>query len=94
MAQQRAPDRELLLANHQFPGEYTIKAFGPGHEQFVAEVHRHAVAIVGERYAARTRFSSGGNRTCVTVQLTADSVDEVIAVYEGLYTIPELFLIL
>ena len=31
----RAPDRELLLAQHTFPGEYVIKAFGPNEPVFV-----------------------------------------------------------
>jgi hypothetical protein len=29
-----APSREALLAVHQFPGEFVIKAFGPGDPEF------------------------------------------------------------
>ena len=90
-----APDRELLLANHTFPGEYVIKAFGPAGEAFEAAVQGCAHHVVGtERVASHTRISSGGRRTCVTLTLHAESVDEVTAVYVQLHTLPDLLLIL
>ena len=30
----RTPAREAILAAHSFPGEYTIKVFGPADEAF------------------------------------------------------------
>jgi len=91
----RAPHRDLLLANHQFPGNYVIKAFGPATEQFVRQVR---AAIVDRIDAARTQFrerrSSGGNKVCVTADLEVTTVDELISVYESLYEVPGLSLVL
>lgn len=90
-----APDRDLLLQNHSFPGAYVIKAFGAAGSTFETDVESCAAAVVGtDRVTAHTRFSSGGRRTCVTLTLRADSVDEVIATYEQLYELGSLLLIL
>ncbi len=90
-----APDRDLLLHNHVFPGDYVIKAFGPAGTTFEVDVQGCAADVVGsERVAAHTRFSSGGRRTCVTLTLRAESVDEVISTYERLHDLESLLLIL
>ena len=90
-----APDRELLLAQHRFPGEYTIKAFGPGRSVFRQEVR---VAISELNLAVLPQFSeresSSGKRVCVSVHMTVDSVDEVIEAYERLYQLQELLFVL
>ncbi len=90
-----APDRDLLLQNHAFPGEYVIKAFGPAGSTFETDAENCAAAVVGaDRVAAHTRSSSGGRRSCVTLTLSAKTVDEVIATYERLHTLDSLLLIL
>ncbi len=90
-----APDRDLLLNNHTFPGEYVIKAFGPSGDAFAADVQKCAVDVLGaDRVASHTRFSSGGRRSCVTLTLRAQTVDDVIATYERLHTLDDLRLIL
>lgn len=91
----RAPSRELLLANHQFPGPYVVKAFGPVAGDFTTEVVAAAVEVVGESRAdVQQRTSSKGNRVCVTLTVNAFSVDEVIDVYERLHEVPQLMMIL
>ena len=90
-----APDRELLLSNHAFPGPYVIKAFGPTGSTFESDAESCAAAVVGEgRVTAHTRSSRGGRRTCVTLTLHAHTVDEVIATYERLHALEALLLIL
>lgn len=91
----KAPDRELLLAHHRFPGPYTIKAFGPGQGNFSDRVHRalQEAAIVCP-VELRERKSAGGNRMCVTIEMQAQGVDEVIRLYEALHRIETLQLIL
>lgn len=90
-----APDRDLLLQNHQFPGEYVIKAFGPAGSAFETDATNCAAAVVGaDRVTAHTRSSSGGRRSCVTLTLSAKTVDEVIATYERLHALDSLLLIL
>lgn len=90
-----APDRDLLLQNHQFPGQYVIKAFGPTGSTFERDAEDCATAVVGTgRVTAHTRSSRGGRRTCVTLTLDAHTVDEVIATYERLHALEALLLIL
>jgi putative lipoic acid-binding regulatory protein len=91
----RAPARELLLANHSFPGEYVIKAFGPGHGEFRAAARAAVVAVVGEdAVEVRERGTTSGARCCVTFTLQAQSVADVEAVYERLHDLDDLLLIL
>ena len=90
-----APSRELLLANHRFPGPYVIKAFGPSSDQFREEIVAAAVVVVGEsRAAVAHRTSSGGARVCVTLTVNAFTVDEVIEVYDRIHQVADLKLIL
>lgn len=90
-----APARELLLANHQFPGEYIVKAFGPHNEQFRADICACATAVVGDaRAAVHERLSRRGSRMCITVTLHAQTVDEVIGVYDRMHQVEGLMLIL
>lgn len=90
-----APSRELLLAHHSFPGEYIVKAFGPGLTAFHDEVLACAVEVVGaNRVHATARTSRHGRRVCVTLHIAADTVDEVIQIYDAVHQVPDLMLIL
>lgn len=91
MASGRAPDRELILSRHEFPGEYVIKVFGPGDSAFRAGVE----AAVGHlRFESSERATRSGRRICITLVLDASSVDEVLDAYERLHDIETLQLIL
>jgi len=90
----RAPARELLEANHQFPCEYIIKAFGPASADFRAGVGDAAHVAVGARVVISERCSSKGNSICITLTLAAETVDEVILAYERLHAVSGLKLIL
>jgi putative lipoic acid-binding regulatory protein len=90
-----APSRELLLANHRFPGPYIIKAFGPASDSFRVGITAAAVVVVGEaRASVAHRTSSRGSRVCVTLTVNAVTVDEVIDVYDRIHQVPELMMIL
>lgn len=90
-----APSRDALLAVHQFPGEFIIKAFGPGTDDFEARAVACARAELGaERVAFSSRDTRSGTRRCVTLTLQAEKVEQVEAVYERLHHLSELFLIL
>lgn len=92
---QRAPNRELLLANHEFPGQYTIKAFGPATDAFREQIHDAATSVVGStRIQSSERVSKGGNSVAITLVLSVFEVDEVEAVYERLYDVAALRMIL
>lgn len=90
----RAPAREAILAAHRFPGEYTIKAFGPAAESFRAAAVEHAHAVVGAaRVVVSERTTRSGDRVCVTLTLQAACVEEVEDVYVRLYSVPDILLI-
>jgi putative lipoic acid-binding regulatory protein len=89
-----APARELLLANHEFPGEYVIKAFGPADASFREGVGRAVRATVGDRCVFSERTTRAGKTVCVTAELQVESVDEVISIYELLHELETLKLIL
>ncbi|MBK7829827.1 DUF493 family protein [Nannocystis sp.] len=90
-----APSREAMLAVHQFPGEYVIKAFGPGHSDFHTAVLAAAHAeLRPEQVQTQARSTTTGARQCVTLTLQAERVEQVEAVYERLYLLESLFLIL
>lgn len=90
-----APSRELLLANHRFPGPYVIKAFGPASDGFREGIVAAAVVVVGEaRATVAQRTSSRGARVCVTLTVNAFTVHEVIEVYAHVHRVPDLMLLL
>lgn len=90
----RSPARELLEAVHQFPCEYMIKAFGPAHDEFRLAIGEAARLAVGARVEIRERVSSGGSSICITLDLQAEHVGEVIETYERLHAVPNLRMIL
>jgi putative lipoic acid-binding regulatory protein len=91
----RPPAREVILAAHRFPGEYTIKAFGPAAGTFRAAAVGLAHTVVGAaRVVVSERATRSGDRVCVTLTLQAERVEEVEEVYVGLYSLPEALLIL
>jgi putative lipoic acid-binding regulatory protein len=90
----RAPARELLEAVHRFPGPYTIKAFGPAHDEFRLAIGEAARLAVGARVEFSERVSSRGNSICITMELQVEHVGEVIETYERLHDVPSLRLIL
>ncbi len=90
-----APARELLLANHRFPGEYILKAFGPGDGEFHEGVVRGAVAVVGAaRVSVSQRSTQSGHKVCVTLTIHVETVDEVLEVYRQVHGVHGLMLIL
>ena len=89
-----APNRALLEASHEFPGEYLIKAFGPATEAFRVAIHAAGAQAVGARLELSERLSSKGNSICITLCLQAETVDEVILAYERLHGVHGLRMIL
>lgn len=93
--ERRAPAREAILAAHRFPGAYVIKAFGPAGEAFRSAVVEHAhAATSATRVIVHERATRSGDRVCVTLTVHAEHVEEVEDVYQRLYTLPELLMIL
>jgi len=92
---QTAPSRELILEAHQFPGEYIVKAFGPGSKEFREQVRACAVEVVGEkRVVTSERATRSGHKVCVTLTLEASTVEEVERVYVRVCDVPGLMFLL
>lgn len=92
--QRRAPSREAILGAHQFPGEYTIKAFGRACDAFRVGARDFAHAVVGPaRVTVSERCTRSGDRVCVTLTVHAERVEEVEDLYVRLYTLPDILLI-
>lgn len=92
---QTAPARELILANHRFPGEYIVKAFGPGSPEFRRLIRSCAVEVMGEkRVATSERATRSGHKICITLKLAADTVEEVEQVYYRVCGVPGLMFLL
>ncbi|MFO0632067.1 MAG: DUF493 family protein [Nannocystaceae bacterium] len=94
-ASSSAPSRELLLATHAFPGEYIVKAFGPGTQEFRDAVHACAGAVVGHaRVRSAERATRSASRVCITLTLSVETVDDVIGVYVKIAAVPDLIMLL
>ncbi len=91
---QYAPERELLLATHDFPCAYVVKAFGPGEQEFRLGVKAAISGVMGDRAVYSERQTRSGRRVCISAVLDTNSVDEIIAVYEALHALPQLRFIL
>jgi putative lipoic acid-binding regulatory protein len=77
------PDNTSLIA---FPCEFSVKAMGlaeTGFDALVVEIVRRHVPGLGEG-AVRSRSSSGGKYTSVTVTFNASSREQLDAIYQAL----------
>jgi len=91
---QTAPSRDLLLANHDFPCAYVIKAFGPNNDAFRSGIVASAVTVLSESHVTTSeRTTKNGRQICVTLTLRARTVEDVEAVYAGIYDVEDLRLI-
>jgi putative lipoic acid-binding regulatory protein len=87
--------RELLLANHRFPGEYIYKVFGPGTDAFRSDVHAAAAAAGGaEHVRSSERATRSASRICITLAIHVQTVDEVLALYRTLAEVDGVLMLL
>jgi hypothetical protein len=90
-----APSVELLLATHVFPGEYIVKAFGPGDDGFRAAVQASAAEVLGaDKVRSSERASRHGRKICITLTLSVDTVDDVVRVYDSISVVPDLIMLM
>ncbi len=78
---------QLLEEHHEFPGSYMFKVIGFKGEGFFSAVRQAAEAVLGpleEGSQLRSRPSSGDKYLAVTVEVEADSAQQVLDVYAGL----------
>ncbi len=83
------PPLELLESVHSFPGAYQIRAIGAVSDDFTARVVGAAsseLAGPGEVDYSE-RFTPDGRHVSVTLDLTVQSAEQVLAIYRQLQTI-------
>ncbi|MDG3004191.1 YbeD family protein [Paludisphaera mucosa] len=80
------PSLELLESTHLFPGSYIIKAIGRAEDDFegrvVQAVSSHLAAPSDLDYSVR--ITPGGRHIAVTLELTVQNAEQVLAIYEQL----------
>lgn len=86
------PSIELLESVHDFPGEYTVKAFGP-HEQTFVDAVTAATSDFHARAgspAVSARASSKGTYICVTAVVWLKAAADVEGLYASVGQVPGL----
>lgn len=78
----------LLERFHSFPGEYMFKVIGFGGAEFAAAVGAAAQSVLGPLggpgRGLRSRPSSGGRYTAVTLEVEVSDAQQVLEVYAAL----------
>lgn len=89
------PSAEALEAVHEFPGPYTIKAFGSNDKAFVDAVTRTVQGNLTQGdVTVRQRASGKGTFTCATLTFTAENAQQVQAIYIELQAVAGLRMLL
>jgi hypothetical protein len=86
------PPIELLESVHEFPGEYTVKAFGPHNQLFVDGVTTAAQLLHAkpDDPEISARASSKGTYICVTARVWVNAAEDVHRLYEAVQQVPGL----
>lgn len=89
------PSVEALEAVHEFPGPYTIKAFGSNEKAFVRAVERTIQSnLTSGKLEISERVSGKGSWLCATATFTAETPHQVQAIYVELQSIDGLRMLL
>lgn len=92
----RYPPKELIESNHRFPGNYTFKVIGTSENDFLNRV-LDSVRKTLNRPAEpphSKRMTENGRHMAITLELTLESSDQVIQVYQALTQVPGLVMLL
>lgn len=90
------PPRELLEANHQFPGTFLFKAIGRCDGEFAARV----VAVVRETLSHdfdpphELRHTSGGRHVAVSIEPWVESSEQALVIYARIRELPGLVMLM
>ena len=90
------PPIELLKATHTFPGTYHLKVIGTNGDDFVAR----ALALVQDEMVLdkppkhTTRETAGGRHVAVSLELPAQSAEQLHGVYPRMLTLSGLIMLL
>lgn len=88
--------RELLEANHPFPGRFVFKAVGRAEGDFVSSVVAAVRETLNQDFDApyETRQTPAGRHVAVTVTPWVDSADDVLLVFARIQQLPDLIMLL
>jgi uncharacterized protein len=80
------PSIELLESTHSFPGDFKIKAIGSADDDFEMRVVEAVSAVLAARsdldYSVRS--TPGGRHIAITLDLTVQTAEQVLAIYAEL----------
>lgn len=87
---------ELLQSVHQFPGSYQIKAIGVSANDFEGRVVAAAVEELAtpSELDHSTRQTRGGRHVAVTLDITVQTPEQILAIYERLRQVEGLAMLL
>ncbi len=90
------PSRELLESTHEFPGVFTFKVIGNPDDHFIGRVVNAVKMYLPEdaEPAFSLRKSSGGKHICVTIEPHLEHAGIVLEVYQRLYTLEGVIMLL
>lgn len=96
MSETHVPPVELLESVHSFPGVYQIRAIGLAADAFTDRVVGAASAELAgpSEVDYSERFTPDGRHVSVTLDLTVQSAEQVLAVYRQLQGVAGLRLLL
>jgi len=82
----KLPAKELLEQMHAFPTDFTFKAIGDFHENFLSDVLNRVTAAFAEpRPSSHSmKLSEKGNHASVTIIVFCHNADEVHLIYKCL----------
>ncbi|NBX92297.1 MAG: DUF493 domain-containing protein [Proteobacteria bacterium] len=92
----RFPPLELLKATHRFPGNYTFKVIGENENNLAARVVETAYMAAGPHSQPRhtVRETDSGKHIAVTLEVTVETAELVVRIYEQLVNLKGVILVL
>jgi uncharacterized protein len=95
MNPQAAPDPlEMLRQTHAFPGPYSLKAIGKANHDFRQRVLDAVKAELGVEPPHEVRETPGGRHVSVSLDLSVESAEQVLALQHRLKKLDGLVLLL
>ena len=95
MNPQAAPDPlEMLRQTHTFPGPYSLKAIGKANHDFRQRVLDAVRAELGVEPPHEVRETPGGRHVSVSLDLSVESAEQVLALQHRLKKLDGLVLLL
>ncbi len=90
------PPLELLEATHNFPGRFTFKVIGKNAGEFTERVVATIRVVLDHEFDSpfSVQMTAGGRHISVTIEPTVESAQQVLVVYQHLWGLEGLVMLL